>query len=591
MKETDTTVRTNSNREQSSDMNFRKEKRRIAYFSMEIGLDSKIPTYSGGLGVLAGDTIRSCADLNVPIIAVTLLYRDGYFCQKLDAYGNQEESPSKWNPEELLSLLPTRASVQIENRTVFVQAWEYLVTGISGYVVPVIFLDTDIADNAAYDRSLTNYLYGGDEKYRLCQEVILGIGGVRMLRELGYHEIGRYHMNEGHSSLLTLELLNERKKAEERKKKATKMGDEESDWDIDGVRRMCVFTTHTPVPAGYDQFSYDLVSQILNGFVPMDFLKKHGGEDRFNMTLLALSLSHYENGVAKEHGKVSQTLFPGYHIDSITNGVYSGNWVCESFKGLFDKYIPGWRNDPFSLRYALSIPKGEIWSAHQEAKRKLIDYVDAKANVSLDSEVLTIGFARRATAYKRADLVFSDVERLMSISVNVGRMQFIFSGKAHPRDLPGKELIRKVVSMSRQLRGQVKVVYLENYDMELARMLISGVDLWLNTPRKPEEASGTSGMKAAHNGVPSLSILDGWWIEGCIEGLTGWSIGTALVEETSDIEDAGYLYDKLEKVAVPTFYRDRDKWIDMMRHSIAINGSFFNTHRMVQQYVLNAYLY
>ena len=584
-------VETNDGLKESSHPNSRKEKRKIAYFSMEIGLDSNIPTYSGGLGVLAGDTIRACADLNVPIIAVTLLYRDGYFCQKLDALGKQEESPYKWKPENLLNPLPVKVSVQIEKRTVLVQPWEYIVTGISDYPVPVIFLDTDIPDNTAYDRSLTHYLYGGDEKYRLCQETILGIGGVRMLKELGYHEIGRYHMNEGHSSLLTLELLNERRKTEERRRKATRIGEEDSDWDVDGVRRMCVFTTHTPVLAGRDQFSYDLVSQVLGGFVPVDFLKRHGGTDRLNMTLLAMNLSHYENGVAKEHGKVSRILFPGYHIESITNGVYSRNWVYDSFKTLFDKYISGWRGDPFSLRYALSIPKPEIWNAHQEAKRRLIDYVKDKTSVSMDSEVLTIGFARRATAYKRADLVFSDVQRLMSISRNVGKMQFVFSGKAHPKDLPGKELIRKVISVSRQLKDQVKIVYLENYDMELAKMLISGVDLWLNTPRKPEEASGTSGMKAAHNGVPSLSILDGWWIEGCIEGVTGWSIGTAATEESSDAEDSSYLYDKLEKVVVPTFYRDRDKWIDMMRHSIAINGSFFNTHRMVQQYVLSAYMY
>ncbi|MCX5800571.1 MAG: alpha-glucan family phosphorylase [Candidatus Eisenbacteria bacterium] len=572
-------------------MNFRKEKTRIAYFSMEIGLDSKIPTYSGGLGVLAGDTIRSCADLNVPIIAVTLLYRDGYFRQKLDAYGNQEELASEWNPGELLALLPVKVSVQIETRTVSVQAWEYLVTGIGGHVVPVIFLDADVPENGAYDRSLTHCLYGGDDKYRLCQEVILGVGGVRMLKELGYHEIVRYHMNEGHSSLLTLELLNERKKSGAGRKRVDKIDDTRSDWDVDGVRRMCVFTTHTPVPAGHDQFSYSLVSQVFGDFIPVDFLKQIGGGDTFNMTLLAMNLSHYENGVAKEHGKVSQVLYPGYHIDSITNGIYSANWVCDSFKGLFDKYIPGWRNDPFSLRYALSIPKEEIWSAHREAKRELIDYTNAKANAGMDGEVLTIGFARRATAYKRANLVFSDVERLTSIAGTSGRVQFIFSGKAHPRDMQGKELIKQVVAVSRRLGDQVRVAYLENYDMELARMLIAGADLWLNTPRKPEEASGTSGMKAAHNGVPSLSILDGWWIEGCIEGLTGWSIGTVVAEESSDVEDAGYLYDRLEKVVIPTFYGNRDRWIEMMRHSIAINGSFFNTHRMVLQYVLNAYTY
>lgn len=557
----------------------RKKERRVAYFSMEIGIDSRIRTYSGGLGILAGDTIRSCADLNVPLVAVTLLYKKGYFYQKLDEQGQQQEFPYEWNPKDSLKLLPNKVEVRIENRTVVVQAWQYRACGISGYRVPIIFLDTDISQNSDYDRSLSYYLYGGDQRYRFAQEVILGIGGVRMLRELGFHRISRYHLNEGHASLLTLELLNQRKR------------EVEPVWDIEGVRRMCVFTTHTPVLAGHDQFSYDLVSQVLGEFIPLDFLKTIAGEERLNMTLLALNLSHYVNGVAKKHGKVSQEMFPGYHVDSITNGVHSSTWVCESFRRLYDKYIPGWANDPFSLRYALSIPREEIWNAHQEAKSLLIDYVNNKTNVGMDPNVLTIGFARRATAYKRADLVLWDVNRLRAISQNVGRLQLIFSGKAHPKDWPGKELIKKIVSVSGEVKDGIKIVYLENYDMELAKMIISGVDLWLNTPRKPREASGTSGMKAAHNGVPSLSILDGWWIEGCIEGLTGWSIGSAQDIESVDEKDAYSLYEKLEKVIIPTFYTRREQWIDIMRHSIAINASFFNTHRMIQQYVLNAYSY
>lgn len=557
----------------------RKQKKRIAYFSMEIGIDSKIPTYSGGLGILAGDTIKSCADLNVPLVAVTLLYKKGYFYQKLDDQGQQQELPCEWNPKDFLALLPKKVSVTIENRTVFIQAWQYRATGVTGYCVPVIFLDTDIAQNSDYDRSLTDYLYGGDEKYRLAQEIILGIGGVRILKELGYHRISRYHMNEGHASLLTLELLNERKR------------NSEPIWDIDRVKRMCVFTTHTPVPAGHDQFSYDLVRQVLGESMPIDFLKTIGGEDRLNMTFLALNLSHYVNGVAKEHGKVSREMFPGYHIDSITNGTHSTTWVCESFKRLYDKYIHGWMNDPFSLRYALSIPREEIWNAHQEAKKKLLDYVNEKMNAGMDYGTLTIGFARRATAYKRADLVFFDTNRLVNISQSVGKIQLIFAGRAHPRDWPGKELIKRIVSVSKELKDSIKIVYLENYDMELGKMLVSGVDIWLNTPRKPREASGTSGMKAAHNGIPSLSILDGWWIEGCMEGLTGWSIGSASDIESVDEGNAHSLYEKLQKVIIPLFYNNRDNWVDIMRHSIAINASFFNTHRMVQQYVLDAYSY
>ena len=552
--------------------------RKIAYFSMEIGIDSRIPTYSGGLGVLAGDTIKSCVDLKVPMVAVTMLYRKGYFDQKLDSQGNQQELPVKWNPKDFLKPLLNKISVQIENRTVAIQVWQYDVVGITGHTVPILFLDTDLKENSEYDRGLNNYLYGGDQRYRILQEIILGIGGVRMLTELGYTQIKKYHMNEGHAAFLTLELLNKINRKEG------------SVGDFEQVRELCVFTTHTPVPAGHDQFTYDLAKKALGDQVPFDVLKMLAGEDRLNMTSLALNLSKYVNGVAKKHGEVSQSMFPGYQIESITNGVHSLTWVCDSFKGLYDKYIPGWRNDPFSLRYALCISNDEIWNAHQQAKNKLIDYVNKKTGVGMDYEIFTIGFARRSATYKRADLVFLDIDRLKKISEKAGKMQFIFSGKAHPQDWQGKELIKKIIVASEQLKDRIKIVYLEDYDIELAKMLICGADLWLNTPRKPQEASGTSGMKAAHNGVPSLSILDGWWIEGCIEGVTGWAIGSPQDSESNDQEDANSLYDKLESTIISTFYNNREKWINIMRHAIAINGSFFNTHRMVLQYTLNAYL-
>ncbi|MFQ6104626.1 MAG: alpha-glucan family phosphorylase [Candidatus Glassbacteria bacterium] len=556
------------------------KERKIAYFSMEIGIDSRIPTYSGGLGVLAGDTIKSCADLKVPMIAVTLLYRNGYFSQKLDAEGNQHELSVEWHADDVLTPMSHKVTVQIEDRTVLIQCWRYDVIGMSGYSVPIIFLDTNIEGNSEYDRTLCDYLYGGDERYRLSQEVILGIGGVRMLRKLGYVAIEKYHMNEGHSSLLTLELLNERKR------------DEAPYRDYEAVRDLCVFTTHTPVPAGHDQFSYELVNAVLGELIPLDVLEMLAGQNSLNMTLLALNMSKYINGVAKKHGEVSKTMFPGYPIDSITNGVHSSTWACESFKELYDKYIPGWMNDPSSLRYALSIPKQEIWDAHVSAKRKLIEHINENTDAAFDYEAFTIGFARRAAVYKRADLVFSNTERLIDISNNTGEMQFAFAGKAHPNDWPGKELIKKIISFSKQLHRSVKIVYLEDYDMELGKSLTSGVDLWLNTPQKPNEASGTSGMKAALNGVPSLSVLDGWWAEGYIEGITGWSIGS----DSSSVGDerqkeALELYDKLKYIIVPMFYGQRDRWIDIMQHCIALNASFFNTHRMVQQYVLNSYLY
>ena len=557
-----------------------KKERRIAYFSMEIGIDPQIPTYSGGLGILAGDTIKSCADLTVPIVAVTLLYKKGYFYQKLDQDGLQHELPYEWEPKEYLKLLQPKITVRIEDRNVQVQAWQYRVSSVSGgYYVPIIFLDTDVEGNSDYDRSLSYYLYGEDERYRLAQEVVLGIGGTRMLDALGYRHITRYHMNEGHAAFLTLELLNDRNK------------DHGNHWDINGVRRMCVFTTHTPVAAGHDKFSYDLFRRVAGELVPMDLMKKLAGEDALNMTSLALNLSHFVNGVAKEHGRVSREMFPGYHIDSITNGVHSDTWVSDPFRKLYEKYIPGWVNDPFALRYALSIPGNEIWDAHIEAKKRLIDCVNNSTDAGMDYNTLTIGFARRATAYKRMDLLFHDINRLREIAKNAGKLQFIFAGKAHTRDWPGKDLIKKIFWMANELKDNIKVVYLANYDMELAQILIPGVDVWLNTPQKPREASGTSGMKAAHNGVPSFSILDGWWIEGHVEGLTGWSIGEAADLETDDQSNAESLYMKLEHIIMPTFYNNRNNWIEIMRHSIAINASFFNTHRMVQQYVLSAYLY
>jgi starch phosphorylase len=556
--------------------------RRVAYFSMEVAVDSHMPTYSGGLGVLAGDMLRSAADLGIPMVAVSLLPANGYFNQELDEWGNQQESPVSWDPASLARKLNSTVEVTIEGRSVRIGAWQYDITGASGYSVPLVFLDTRVEGNAPPDRELTAWLYGGDQRYRLVQEVILGIGGVRMLRALGYHQVERYHMNEGHAALLVLELLRERE------------NHGPSKWDFSGIRAQCLFTTHTPVPAGHDQFPYDLVERVLGDAVPPDVLRMLGGADHLNMTYLAMNLSNHVNGVAKKHGEVSQEMFPGYAIHSITNGVHSPTWSSDSFKALFDRHIPGWANDPASLRHAVSIPEEEIWQAHEIAKSRLIREINRQTQSPFDSDVFTIGFARRATQYKRADLVFSDLERLRDIARSVGPIQLVFAGKAHPMDFGGKELIRRVFNAARQLNGQIKVAYLVNYDMALARLLTAGCDLWLNTPLRPMEASGTSGMKAAHNGVPSLSIMDGWWIEGHIEGVTGWSIGAGPNSSSSgqqtDAEDAEDLYRKLDSVIAPTFYGQRDRWIDIMRYSIALNASFFNTHRMVQQYAAEAYV-
>jgi len=558
--------------------------RKIAYFSMEIGLDVGIPTYSGGLGILAGDTIRSAADLAVPMVAMTLLYRKGHLYQRLDANGWQSEEPMEWTPNDYLKEVKARASVTLEGRTVAVRAWKYEVTGFGGFSVPVYFLDTDLPENSEQDRTLSHFLYGGDSRYRFCQEVILGIGGVKMLRALGYDNIERFHMNEGHASLLTLELLDESIKQKNEKVI--------SESDLDSVRKKCVFTTHTPVAAGHDKFPMDMVTRIIGEHEAFNLKNVFCCDNKLNMTYLALNLSHYVNGVAKKHGEVTRHMFAPYIIDSITNGIHAATWASPPFQTLFDQFIPGWREDNFNLRYALSIPKEKIWQAHTAAKQNLIQYVNRVCNSGMDFDVLTLGFARRAASYKRADLLFEDIDKLRQISSQVGPIQIIYAGKAHPQDQGGKELIHKIFQAKKLLKPQVKIAYLANYDIELGKMITAGVDVWLNTPLPPLEASGTSGMKAALNGVPSLSILDGWWIEGCIENVTGWAIGQYLEEPNVDqrrTNDSLLLYEKLEHTVVPSFYHNRDSFINVMKHCIALNGSFFNTQRMMNQYVLKAY--
>ncbi len=558
---------------------------KIAYFSMEIGIHNDIPTYSGGLGVLAGDTIRTGADLKLPMVAVTLLTKKGYFIQQLDQYGKQTELPFAWSPSRYMSLLPTKISVQIEGREVFVQAWEYNVSSLTGGYIPIFFLDTDIEENTPSDREITHYLYGGDLAYRLKQEIVLGIGGVRMLHELGF-EIKKYHMNEGHSSLLTIELLSRFKRPIE------DVWDEKLVWDISRVRNLCVFTTHTPVEAGHDRFPYDLVSNIMGEPIPLNVLTELGGKGSLNMTRLGLNLSEFINGVAKKHGEVSRNMFPGYEISAITNGVHTFTWTCNSFKKLYDEHLPGWANEPELFVRVGRIPEQEIWDAHIEAKEELLNYVKEKTEIEMDLDTLTMGFARRATAYKRADLIFSDIERLERIGI--GKLQLIYAGKAHPHDDPGKKLIERIFSIKDRLKGKIKLAYLENYDMSIALKVVSGVDVWLNTPLRPREASGTSGMKAAHNGVLNFSILDGWWIEGHIEGYTGWSIGPSPTEtmltDNIDTRDAEDLYSKLEYIIIPMFYNDRHTWIRMMQNAIGKNAYYFNCHRMMRRYVTEAYI-
>ncbi|MDR0765137.1 MAG: alpha-glucan family phosphorylase [Synergistaceae bacterium] len=547
--------------------------RNVAYFSMEIGISRHIPTYSGGLGILAGDILKSAADLGVPAVGVTMLYRKGYFRQKLSADGVQTEKPSEWEPEKLLTKLDNRVSIILEGRQIQVRAWSYAYVGHSGYPLPIYFLDTDIDENTPADRSLTWELYGGDDRYRLCQEMILGVAGLRLLRDLGYNNVKTFHLNEGHAGFISLELTRE-------------LGYE----DFGKVREEVIFTTHTPVPAGHDYFPYDLISGVVEENNASQLRRMLGGGG-VSMTDLGLKFSRYVNAVSKKHAEVSRKMFGSEKIDYITNGVHSATWTCPGFARLYDTYIPAWRNDPSRLIQALQLPDGEVWKAHQAAKMRLFAHVLEQTGIEFDPDVLTIGFARRAATYKRADLLFTDVKRLLD--VGAGQIQLIFAGKAHPHDQPAKDIIKRIIGIAKEIGAAIPTAFLENYNMELAQILTAGVDVWLNTPIRPREASGTSGMKCVHNGVMNFSVLDGWWIEGWIENVTGWSIGPSPTEadltEYDEKQDAMDLYSKLKDTIIPMYCNDRDRWIWMMKHTIALNASYFNTHRVVKEYCEKAY--
>ncbi|WP_263366427.1 alpha-glucan family phosphorylase [Edaphobacter bradus] len=551
--------------------------RTIAYFSMEIALSPTLPTYSGGLGMLAGDTLRSAADTGAPMVAVSLAHRRGYFRQILSDLGQQTEADVPWSPESTLPSANQIIALTLQGRQLLVRAWRFDVKGVTGHVIPVYLLDTDVEGNDPWDRKLTDHLYGGDSYYRLCQEAVLGLGGIALLHALGCKpEV--YHMNEGHAALLSIALLEEHL-AGEPLAQAT-------DSDRDAVRKQCVFTTHTPVPAGHDQFGIDQMYQVL-------------GQDRaaaieaagclhnglLNMTYLALHFSRYVNGVAMQHGKVSQQMFPEYKVHSITNGVHAATWLSAPFQELFDDEIPEWRTDNNYFRSVYGIDPARIAACHMKNKHRLFATLAKRTGHYFNPGVLTLGFARRVATYKRASLLLNDPSRLVALAEKIGGLQILFAGKAHPADNAGKSLIREVYSAAIKLNSlSLKIYYIENYDWELGALLTQGVDVWVNTPRRPYEASGTSGMKAAVNGVPSLSILDGWWIEGCAENTTGWAIEDGENEEA----EADSLYDKLEQRVAPLFSNPQ-AWAKLQQHCIGINGAFFNTHRMLRQYYSDAY--
>jgi starch phosphorylase len=547
----------------------------VAYFSMEVALAPELPTYSGGLGILAGDVVRAAADARVPMVGVTLAHRKGYFRQHIDAAGHQSEAPEPWEPAATLVRAEAEATVVVGGRAVRVVAWRYDVVGHDGGIVPVYLLDTDTAENHPEDRRLTDALYGGGKAYRLGQEIVLGEGGVLLLDALlGADAIATYHMNEGHAALITVPLL------------------QRAHRDLAAVRAQCVFTTHTPVPAGHDRFDRPAMNDVL-GEARIALLDSVGGLDNgeLDMTHLALQCTRYVNGVAMRHGEVSRAMFPGRDVRAITNGVHAGTWVSPAFAALYDATIPEWRGDNAYLRYAVALSAEQLRAAHAATKADLLALVAQRTGTVLDPSVLTFGFARRATAYKRHDLIFRDLDRLRRIVKRVGPLQIVYGGKAHPQDLGGKGMIEAVYAAARELGDSLRVVYLENYEMGVAKQLCTGVDVWLNTPQAPLEASGTSGMKAALNGVPMLSTRDGWWLEGHIEGVTGWGIGSDEVPLGADTSEADgrHLLDLLKHAIMPMFYDRPNDFAAVRRGAIAFNGSFFTTERMVAQYVRHAY--
>jgi starch phosphorylase len=549
----------------------------VAYISMEIGVDSNIPTYSGGLGVLSGDTIRSSADLELPMVGICLCYSSGYFYQFFNEFGEQKEREIEWNFFYEFDRIPHPINMKIENKDVKVSAWQYNVIGQSGHVLPIYLLTTDIEGNEDWMKNMTGSLYDSTSRWnRIVQEMILGIGGVKLLKALGYSNIQTYHLNEGHGSFAMVELYNM------------------LNGDIEKVKEKVVFTTHTPVPAGHDRFKQDLVDKVFENRMPAEIKKLADDKGEFNMTFLGMALSRYRNGVAKKHGDISRKMFPQYEIDHITNGIHLPFWVSKPFRKMFSRKWPNWRANPSFLENAIELDPLDVFDCHTENKFNLISDQKGHSWNLLDEEMITIGFARRFATYKRATLIFHDIDRLGKICKN--NIQFIFAGKAHPKDQMGKDYIKDIHEAGQYLYDNygVKVVMMENYNMDLSHMLVSGVDIWLNTPERYREASGTSGMKAALNGVLNLSVQDGWWLEAYKKNhLAGWAIGPddsnpddPGVSNDWDI-DANALYEIIEDEIKPC-YLNQDEWIFRQKNAISL-AAFFNTNRMCREYAEKAY--
>ena len=539
----------------------------VGYFTAEIGLWSELHTYSGGLGVLAGDHVKSAADAEIPLVGVTLVYRKGYGRQHLDKDGVQTETYRELDPAQHMQDTGMDISLPLDGGELWAKVWRADITGVSGHVVPVYFLDTFHPKNSEKHLELGLTLYGGDDWVRIRQEYLLGIGGLRLLDKLGL-EVDGLHLNEGHCTFALLEMLGK-------------------GWSREQLAKRVLFTTHTPVPAGHDRFEWEAVEEVLGDLLPADAkqLVIDAGDPeegrRISMSHLAVALSGPVNAVSNLNAWVASSMFADHHIAPITNGVHHITWTSPMMADLFDKQLPGWREDPTKLAHAGKIPTEDLAGARDVARKVLRELVQTSTGVRLDKNRLTIGFARRFATYKRANLVFSDLERLREIGA--GKIQFVFSGKAHPRDEGGKALIKSIFDSAKDLENEIPVAFLEDYSMATGLAMTGGVDIWLNNPIRPMEASGTSGMKAAMNGVPNCSILDGWWPEGCEHGVNGWAIGEA-DDERDDVRDAKNVLDVIENEVLPAWDEGDEKWCEIMRASIATSARFTGA-RMISDYL------
>lgn len=529
----------------------------IAYICMEFGIESNMKTYSGGLGILAGDTIKSYADMSIPAVGVGLLYKNGYLDQELDAERGQVTHPQTWNPDNYMKPIK-RMHIPLHNQHVEVLIWEYTYTSPeSGFSVSVLFLDTDHESNSEDIRRVSEKLYHNEKDIFYLQLMVLGLGSWYALQELGC-EIDTYHLNESHSALLAL-VLNHR-------------------------NTQVTFTTHTPVKGGHTRMPIDLIHNLCTENQCLSIPEKAIEGEVVNLTTVALELADYSNAVSEKHQEVTQHMFPDHEVDFITNGIHSSTWASPDMKKLFDTHIPGWREQPELLRHIQAVPSQEIQDAHAQSRKELHHFINQNTDIECIPDAFTIGFARRATAYKRAELLLKNPEHLLSLAHSKGGINVIFAGKAYHDDEEGGELIKRILDLQNHYSdSRLRIIYVENYDINLAKKLVSGVDVWLNTPKVAYEASGTSGMKAALNGVPNISVNDGWWIEGGIHEVTGWTIrGFSEEAEINSIHE-------LVEHALSTYYYDPQTWAHMQRLAIAFVASYFNTHRMVTEYNQKGY--